>query len=171
MSKREAPLYVDAQALAVWLGKHRTPTIMTEAARGTWAEVLQTSRRLLVAIGAALTFPDVRDRERRKADLMLLRLRLLLRLARDFELISDEQILHLARRLDPIGRMIGGWRRTARTRSKKHLGETSPMAPTVSCAAVPSGTTRRGRGPPTATGTSPGGGTTTSASGSASRAP
>jgi hypothetical protein len=64
--------------------------------------------RLLEA--AAASHPET---SLQQADLCLARLRLRLRLCRDLGLLSPGQHEHIARVVDEIGRLLGGWRKKA----------------------------------------------------------
>ncbi len=47
-----------------------------------------------------------------QADVTLSKLRLYLRLCHDLDLLSQGQYKHVATRVDEIGRLLGGWRKT-----------------------------------------------------------
>lgn len=47
----------------------------------------------------------------RKADMRLSALRVYIRLASDFGVLSERQYLHVSKMLDEIGRLLGGWMR------------------------------------------------------------
>lgn len=48
----------------------------------------------------------------KEADMMLTKLRLYLRLCRDLELLSSGQYEHVARMVNEVGRLLGGWLKT-----------------------------------------------------------
>ncbi len=115
MSWRDAPLYIEAHDLSVQvLARARA---WDEPDRRLLGEPACTAAwELLSAVGSALTFPESRARHLQTADESLLRLRLLLRAARDTGLVSGGWHRQATGRLRAIGRMIGGWkkRRSAR---------------------------------------------------------
>jgi len=51
-----------------------------------------------------------------RADLALARLKLYLRLSHDLDLLSHGQYQHVARIVDEIGRLLGGWRKSLQQR-------------------------------------------------------
>lgn len=55
--------------------------------------------------------PATKVQRLRDADLALLKLRVLLRLAHQRRCLSNAAHEHLARRIDEAGRMLGGWRK------------------------------------------------------------
>ena len=60
------------------------------------------------------TFTRRRSRLLDRVNLDLDRLRLLLRLAKDLSYLDRRRYEHAARRLDEVGRLVGGWRRAHR---------------------------------------------------------
>jgi len=85
------------------------------------------SQRFLLAerlSGMALDFYDlileavqepVRQAERLdEADRLLTKIRLYVRLSHDLGCLSPGQLEHAARRLDELGRLIGGWKRKSK---------------------------------------------------------
>jgi hypothetical protein len=114
VSWRDAPLYVEAHDLARWL-LERT---------GTWpADTPMRSRlgeaacELLEGISLALTFPGQRAGHLQQTDAAIVRVRVLLRLARDLGLVSAGGVRFAGGRLRVIGRMVGGWsKRVQRSR-------------------------------------------------------
>ncbi len=48
----------------------------------------------------------------RQADVTLVKLRLYLRLCHDLDLLGRGQYQHVAKMVDEIGRLLGGWRKT-----------------------------------------------------------
>ena len=65
--------------------------------------------------------PGGSDRDLREADIELTKLRLYLRLATDLRFLSLGQYEHVARMVNEIGRLLGGWARGKRARA---LGDT-----------------------------------------------
>jgi len=59
----------------------------------------------------AVMEPERQEQHLDEADRLLTKLRLYLRLSYDLGCISSGQLEHAARRLDEIGRLIGGWKR------------------------------------------------------------
>ena len=60
------------------------------------------------------TFTRRRERLLDRVNLDIDRLRLLLRLAKDLHCLDRRRYEYAARRLDEVGRLVGGWRRTHR---------------------------------------------------------
>lgn len=54
---------------------------------------------------------DLQDRRLHEADILLTKLRLYVRLSHDLRCISMGQFEHAVRRLDELGRLLGGWQR------------------------------------------------------------
>lgn len=108
MSWRDAPLYVEAHDLARWL-LERTGHWPAESPLR--ARLSQASCELLEAVSLALTFPLQRATHLQLADGAIVKLRVLLRLARDLGLVSAGGVRFAAGRLRVVGRMIGGWRK------------------------------------------------------------
>ena len=63
---------------------------------------------------AEATFTRRRARLLDRVNLDLDRLRLLLRLAKDLRYLDRRRYEHAARRLDEVGRLVGGWKRAHR---------------------------------------------------------
>ena len=59
----------------------------------------------------AVTEPEHQAERLNAADRLLTKIRLYVRLSHDLGCISTGQLEHAARRLDEIGRLIGGWKR------------------------------------------------------------
>lgn len=53
-----------------------------------------------------------------KADRLLSKIRLYIRLSYDLECINIDQYKHAANRLDEIGRLLGGWQRKQKKRRR-----------------------------------------------------
>lgn len=107
---RDAPLYVETHDLARWV---------SERAEG-WAErghpalaakAIGESCAILDAVALALTFPATRPSDLEQADRSIVRLRVLLRLAKDLGCLSAGGLRFACGRLQATGRMIGGWRK------------------------------------------------------------
>lgn len=118
MSWRDAPLYVQAHDLTRW--------VLERA--GSWKErggeplagpVAEAVCELLGSLSLALTFPETRADHLQKADEALVRLRVLLRVARDLTLISPGGLRYAEGQLLAIGRMLGGWRKRTNDLSRR----------------------------------------------------
>ncbi|MBN1485061.1 MAG: diversity-generating retroelement protein Avd [Chloroflexia bacterium] len=59
----------------------------------------------------AVMVPESQERQLEAADRLLTKLRLYLRLSYDLRCISLGQFEHAARRMDELGRLLGGWQR------------------------------------------------------------
>lgn len=111
---REAPLYVLAFEVALWLEQHgqsareRSDDISGAAA---WQRMADHGRELLFAVADALTFRAGRARELHRADRAALRLRVEARLAVTLGVVQPRQHAWLIERVDAIGRMLGGWKK------------------------------------------------------------
>ncbi len=136
--ERQAPLYVDAHDLCVWLEDRLGVGSET---RAVVTQTLSTAHALLTSIATALAFPDTRHRDVREADAAATRLRVLLRVVRDVGLIATSSHRHAQSRIDKIGRMLGGWRRHLRRRSpsigKPRGGDTTTTPPTTTPDSTP----------------------------------
>jgi len=106
----QSPLFVKTYDLLLWL----IPLTLK----------FPKSQRFLLAermSGLALDFYDtileaVMDADRQAerlntADRLLTKMRLYVRLSHDLGCISPGQLEHAARRIDEVGRLIGGWKR------------------------------------------------------------
>lgn len=83
----------------------------------------------------AVMEPERQDERLQAADRLLAKIRLYVRLSYDLQCISLGQWEHAARRLDEIGRLIGGWQRKkakekeeARTRRKTTRSPAAPQS-------------------------------------------
>ncbi|HEX9730704.1 MAG TPA: hypothetical protein VGG06_01820 [Thermoanaerobaculia bacterium] len=110
MSWRDAPLYVEAHDLARWIVQ-RTHGWSSGEDRQLATLVVGHACEILTTVSLALTFPATRARHLETADHGIVRLRVLLRLARDVELLSAGGLRFASGRLRVMGRMIGGWRK------------------------------------------------------------
>jgi len=79
--------------------------VLAEALQRT---ALDFQERLIEASLAGKTRPALRQ-----ADVSLTKLRFYLRLCRDLELLSLGQYEHVSRMVSEIGRLLGGWVKTA----------------------------------------------------------
>lgn len=117
MTWQRAPLYVQAHDLARWLleraGCWQTPP---EAHLGR--ALAEQALELVSAVSLALTFPAARAVHQERADDGIVRIRTTLRLARDVGALSPRQMRYAGGELDAIGRMLGGWRRSTRERTR-----------------------------------------------------
>lgn len=57
-----------------------------------------------------------------RADATLQRLRVYVRLSREFELMGSTQYEHASRLLDEIGRLLGGWKKASASRAERGAG-------------------------------------------------
>lgn len=124
VSWRDAPLYVEAHALATEVAARSVA--WTVAGHGALAGIaVEVSQELLGSVGCALTFPAERAADLDRIDRALVRLRLLLRVASDLGLVTAGAARQLATHDLAIGRMVGGWRKRL---SPPQLGCRSPPA-------------------------------------------
>ena len=117
---RHAPLYVAAHDAAVWTMERCRGFERRDHAL-TGAPLAAALRDLLGAVTLALSFPGQRTAALIEADAACARGRVLARLARDAGPLTEAQVAHLIERLDAIGRMIGGWRRSLKTKSSEAI--------------------------------------------------
>lgn len=110
MNARETPLYVDAHDLARWVIS-RARSWPPERQGHMAPLIVAAACDLVTAVSLALTFPASRWEHVEQADRSIVRLRTLLRLARDLNLLSAGGLRFAAGRLQVIGRMIGGWKK------------------------------------------------------------
>ena len=110
MSWHDAPLYVEAYALACWVTE-RTAVWAAPHQLSLGRLTTREASELVCSAALALTFPRSRAEHLRRADHAIVRLRIQLRLARDMGLISAGGLRYACGRLREIGRMVGGWRR------------------------------------------------------------
>ncbi len=114
MSWRDAPLYVEAHDLARWT-LERTNAWASRDDRHLAPLVAGGACDLLTAVSLALTFPATRAIHLEEADHGIVRLRVLLRVARGLGLLSAGGLRFASGRLTAMGRMVGGWRKRARS--------------------------------------------------------
>jgi len=104
--KDPAPLYVDCSALCSWL------LAKFNADSGTLERNLcQAAIDLLIAVSLALK-DRRRELEIERADEHLIRLRVLLRLAKDDGKLDARQYQYALEQAAGIGRQLGGWARS-----------------------------------------------------------
>lgn len=113
MTPKQAPLYIRSHDLAIWL-QQRTASWSSTEVKDLAVEISKNARNLLQCVSLALTFPDTRENYRRQADETIVRLKVLLTLAKDLGAISPRQLRFAQGELIAMGRMIGGWRKKAR---------------------------------------------------------
>jgi len=112
---RQAPIYPRAHDLAVWL-LARTAGWSAPARAQVGAPLDAAARALVCALSLALTFPEERLRRVKEADRALVRLRVMLRMARDLDHLDARQARYAHDELLIVGRMLGGWRKALRQR-------------------------------------------------------
>ncbi len=124
MSRRHAPLYVEAYDLAVWvLG--RVEAWPVDRGRTLRRPLSDAVCGLVTAVSVALTFPDRRLGALRRADEIVVEVRMLLRLAEELALISPGGRRHALGRLREIGKMLGGWQKQLRRAAERSSEEES----------------------------------------------
>jgi len=104
---KESPIFSRTYDLLRWLIP--VTTKFPRQQRFVLAEALQRTalrfqERLIEAARAVDPLPSLRQ-----ADTDLTKLRLYLRLCRDLGLMSPGQYMHVARMVDEVGRLLGGW--------------------------------------------------------------
>lgn len=122
-----APAYLVAHDLAVWLAARRS-----ETSTDPWqSSLLQHAAELVSSIALALTFPARRAQHLEAADEAIVRIRILLRLLRARHELSADGLRFAASQLALLGRMLGGWQkaRSRRTTTRSKPGGGSPAAP------------------------------------------
>jgi len=125
MTWRRAPLYVRSHDLATWLLAEvsRWPRPEAGCSAGRVADAVQD---LVVDVSIALTFPADRDDHRRAADRGVVRVRVLLRVAESLGYLTSRRMRFVCAELDTIGRMLGGWGRSARRSNRIGAGAGAP---------------------------------------------
>ncbi len=125
MSWRDAPLYVEAHDLTRWIVE-RTNAWTSREDRHLAPLITRDACDLLSAVSLALTFPATRRVHLEQADHGIVRLRVLLRVARGLGLLSAGGLRFASGRLSVMGRMVGGWRkRVASARSPPRATRTA----------------------------------------------
>jgi hypothetical protein len=111
-ARREAQLYVDALDVAgrigAWAAKQRPPG---GPARPVVDRVEERALDLVESVSVALAPCEDRIAEVQQLDTIVTRLRALLRVAHNTELLNETAFVDLSGRLDGIGRQTGGWLR------------------------------------------------------------
>ena len=104
-SRRGGPALEAMYGLTLWL----IPTLEHFPRRQKFllGDRIQTTAVASLESLAEATFTRRRER-------LLDRLRLLLRLAKDLRYLDRRRYEHAARRLDEVGRLVGGWKRAHR---------------------------------------------------------
>ena len=110
MSPGDAPLYVHAHDLDVWLVA-RVGGWGESGQRLIGAALVDAAHAVLGGVSVGLTFPRARVDALRAADHALLNLRVLARVAHDAGLFDRTQRRFVIDAADAMGRMLGGWRR------------------------------------------------------------
>ena len=118
MSWRDAPLYIEANDLAVW-AIARANSWPERSDRFLGPLVAQNACSLVSAVSLALTFPGTRERHLEEADHGIVQLRTALRLAHQLGLLSARGLRFAGGRLREIGKMVGGWRKRLQARQEK----------------------------------------------------
>jgi len=107
VSWRDAPLYIRAHDLA----RDLLPRVAEGPEPALRHRLAAEAQELLCEISLALSFVKGRRDHQHAADQCITRLKVLVRLARDLEVISDTGARHVGDELVELGRMIGGWLR------------------------------------------------------------
>lgn len=102
--------------LCVWLFE-RTPGFPKRLRQSLTARMEQTALELLEALTGA-QYAAQAEEHLQRASLALDRLRLLLRLAHALRALDTRAYEHSAEALTEIGRMLGGWLRTERSKAR-----------------------------------------------------
>jgi hypothetical protein len=125
---KRAPLYVDCHDLARWLHER----LLDTAADALLVRIASDASDLLASIVCALSFPEDRMASLHTADRLVVRLRVLVRLAVELGSLRPNAQRFLTAQLDRIGRQIGGWRRHAGEppRSRPRTADSSTASPT-----------------------------------------
>jgi hypothetical protein len=113
---KESPIFAKTYDLLRWLipATVKFPRQHRFVLAATIQRVaLQFHERLIEAARA----PDPRSKLH-EADTDLAKLRLYLRLCRDLGMLSPGQYEHVARMVDEVGRLLGGWLKAAPTASQ-----------------------------------------------------
>ena len=121
---RQSPIFVRTYDLLLWL-LHVT-TGFPRSQRFVMAKRIQDTAFGLhdALLEAGLQTLGGREEGLHRADLALAELRFYIRLSQDMEWLSLGQYEHVARMLDEIGRLLGGWLRKEREQQRAPEGET-----------------------------------------------
>jgi hypothetical protein len=104
---KQSPIFTRTYDLLRWLipqtikFPRQQRFVLAEAVQRT---ALRFQEELIEAAYAEEPLPALR-----RADVTLVKLRTYLRLCRDLELLAFNQYEHVARMVDEIGRLLGGW--------------------------------------------------------------
>jgi hypothetical protein len=110
VSWRDAPLYVRSHDLTRWI-LERVDTWEGRTAQRLGGAISSAAQGVLCSVSLALTFPEEREEHLSASDRDIVRLRVLLRLAKDLGLLSPGRHRYVSGELLEIGRMLGGWRK------------------------------------------------------------
>ena len=111
-SRRGGPALEAMYGLTLWL----VPALERFPRRQKFllGDRIQTTAVASLETLAEATFTRHRTRLLSRVNLDLDRLRLLLRLAKDLNYLDRRRYEYAARRIDEVGRLVGGWRRAHR---------------------------------------------------------
>lgn len=115
-----APLYVQSHDLALDVLRRCGP----EGSAALRAGLVAQSLELLHGVAHALSFPADREADLVRADRALASLRVDLRLAEALGVFDERAQVQLGGRCVEIGKMLGGWQRSAQRRARR--GRASP---------------------------------------------
>jgi hypothetical protein len=101
---KESPIFTKTYDLLRWL----LPATVTFPRQHRFVLAAAVQERLIEAARASDPRPKLQE-----ADTDLTKLRLYLRLCRDLKLMSPGQYGHAARMVNEVGRLLGGWLKTA----------------------------------------------------------
>ena len=117
---KESPIFVRTYDLLRWLLPMTVK--FPRKQRFVLAETLQRTALGLQEQLIEAAYSDSPRDALRQADVTLVKLRLYMRLCRDLELLSLGQYAHAARMLEEIGRLLGGWLKSAQGGSRPATG-------------------------------------------------
>ncbi|MBM3853528.1 MAG: diversity-generating retroelement protein Avd [Verrucomicrobia bacterium] len=109
---KESPIFTRTYDLLRWLipatvkFPRQQRFVLAEAVQRTG---LRLQEQLIEAAHAPQPLPALQQ-----ADVTLTKLRMYLRLCRDLELLSLGQYAHVARLVNEVGRLLGGWQKSAK---------------------------------------------------------
>jgi len=116
---KQSPIFSRTYDLLRWLIPATTKFprqqrfVLAEALQRT---VLRFQERLIEAVYASNPMPVLRQ-----ADVDLVKLRFYLRLCKDLKLLSIGQYEHVARMVDEVGRLLGGWIESVEEKGETNL--------------------------------------------------
>ena len=109
-TRPQSPLFVKTYDFLLWLIP--LTLIFPKSQRFLLAERLsKMALDFYDIILNAVMEPEHQDEHLDAADKLLTKIRLYVRMSHDLGCISSGQLEHAARRMDEIGRLIGGWKR------------------------------------------------------------